>query len=106
MTQQPKWDLVPEHLRGALNRYLTKGIRPGHFLTAVLENKLMEAMGLADENSRAGLFGLCQFLYCYTPGQCHGSPEKVLAWIAEGGLGAGKLLFEYEFGQLQEAINA
>jgi hypothetical protein len=73
--------LVPEHLRDAMVLYIEKGYQPGHFLTAVLENDLMEAMGRADNMSRDGLYGICQFLYNYAPAPCHGSPELVKRWM-------------------------
>jgi hypothetical protein len=77
---------VPEHLRDGLLRYLEHGIAPGHFLLAVLTNDLMEAVGRADPESAAGLVSLCSYLYNETPGLCHGSPEKVAAWIYAGGI--------------------
>lgn len=75
------WRLVPEHLRGALWRYLAHRIPPGGFLTAVLENNLRESFGRADENSRAGLFNLVKFLYNHAPASCWGSPERVRTWL-------------------------
>lgn len=72
---------VPEHLHGGLLRYLLLGLRPGHFLTAVLENNLAEAFGRADETSRAGLFSLVTFLYNDVPRSAWGSPAKVEDWM-------------------------
>jgi hypothetical protein len=81
---------VPEHLRGGLLLYVENGIPPGHFLTAVLENNLMEAIGRADEESARGLVGLCGYIYNEVPSTCHGSPQKVEAWIKRGGLNADR----------------
>jgi len=78
---------VPEHLASGLGLYLVKGIEPGGFLMAVLENDLMEAFARADINSRAGMFELTKFLYNDTPGNCHGSREAVMAWMKQGGEG-------------------
>lgn len=78
--------LVPQHMQGGIRRYLLNGIPPGGFLTAVLENNLMEAFGRADAVNRAAMFGWCQFIYGYAPAGCHGSPAKVSAWIESGGL--------------------
>lgn len=72
---------VPEHLHGGLVRYLVQHIQPGHFLTAVLENDLREAMGRADDVSRAGLYSIVLFLYNDAPAPCWGSPEAVAAWL-------------------------
>ncbi len=72
---------VPEHLQGGLMRYLVHRIPPGHFLTAVLSNDLKEAMGRADEASRAGLYQIVSFLYNDAPAPCWGTPGKVWAWL-------------------------
>jgi hypothetical protein len=74
---------VPVHLVGGFARYVFQGLPPGHFLTAVLENDLMEAMSRADEKSRAGLFALCSFIYNHLPQTAWGSPERVETWIRE-----------------------
>jgi len=65
-----------------LDRYAKYRIPTGHFLQAVLCNDLMEAIGRADEENRADLFEICDYIYNHMPFQCHGSPEKVKAWLA------------------------
>ena len=80
---------VPPHLRDGLARYIRHGTPPGHFLRAVLEHELFEAMARGDEESRAGLFGLVSYIYNHAPIGCHGSPTRVAAWIEAGGF-AGK----------------
>lgn len=72
---------VPEHLHDGLVLYLTHGLPPGHFLTAVLSNDLKEAFARADEQSRAGLFALVSFLYNDAPASAWGNPERVSAWM-------------------------
>jgi len=52
----------------------------GDFLTAVLENNLMEAVGRADDINREHLHTICMFVHNELPANCHGSPAKVLAW--------------------------
>ena len=71
---------VPERLIGGLLRYALKGIRPGHFLTAVLENNLSDAIGRADDESMAALKPIVLFVYNYLPAPCWGSPDKVKEW--------------------------
>ena len=80
------WELVPEHIRGGLKRYIDNGIPPGSFLTAVLSNDLMEAFGCADYINRHRLFDIVSFLYGSAPAGCWGSPERVASWIERGGL--------------------
>lgn len=72
---------VPEHLRDGLSNYLEHRLPPGGFLMAVLSNDLREAMGRADETSRAGLFDLVCYLYNCAPANAWGSPDRVKAWL-------------------------
>ena len=53
----------------------------GSFTTAVLENNLSEAIGRADQFSLAGLFEIVRYVRWEIPSVCHGSPEKVKAWL-------------------------
>jgi len=71
-----------DHLRMALKRYVFEGIKPGHFLTAVAQNNLFQAIGRADEHSLLCLPDLVKLFYCRLPSQCHGSPEKVQDWVS------------------------
>lgn len=70
----------PDMIR-ALGRYVLHGIAPGGFLLAVLENDLMEATERADQENLRNLPAYAAFLYNEVPGSCHGSREKVNAWM-------------------------
>lgn len=72
---------VKESTLNALIRYRDRGIKPGDFLTAVLENNLMRSFGLADSYNRATLFQITSFLYNEMPSNSWGSPEIVRAWL-------------------------
>lgn len=78
--------LIPQHMHGAIARYVDFGIRPGHFLTALLSNDFMEAMGRADDANTAAIQGWARFLYNHVPGICYGSPQAVKEWVAHRGL--------------------
>lgn len=78
--------LVPQHNIEGIVNYIVEGIEPGGFLRAVFENNLMESLGRADVENRFALFNICAFIYNDTPADCHGSPEKVKAWLERGGL--------------------
>lgn len=80
------WSLIPEHMRGALRRYVMRGIPMGSFGSAILSNDFIDACGRADEENRPALFGWATFIYNFTPNACHGSPEKVQAWVDQGGI--------------------
>lgn len=62
-------------------RYVEHGIKPGDFLTAVLENNLMEAIGRADEENQRDIVEICQFVHMEIPGCCHGSQEIMKEWM-------------------------
>ena len=61
----------------SIDRYVEHGIECGGFLTCVLQNDLMGAMGRADDSSRENLFAICEYIYNDIPGNVHGSPEHV-----------------------------
>ena len=72
---------VPDNIVESLDLYVNNHIPTGDFLRAVLENNLMEAFGRADEYKRECLFNICHYIYNKLPMSCHGSPEKVRAWL-------------------------
>ena len=82
------WTLIPAHMWDGLHLYITEGIEPGSFLSAVLQNDLRRACEAADDVNRHRLRDYVQFLYCHAPHDCWGSPEKYSAWIKRGGLNA------------------
>lgn len=76
-----RYELLPEHLRGGVQRYIEHGIQPGHFLTAVICNDLIEACGRADETCKRELFNIVKWFYNEAPVLCWKSPERMLAWM-------------------------
>lgn len=77
------WGLLPLSLHDGLVRYIEKGILPGHFLTAVLENNLLNAVQRADAGNRARLADIVKFLFNYVPNGAWGSPSAVERWSAK-----------------------
>ncbi len=71
---------IPPLVREALDKHAKEHRSTGGFVTAVLENNLMEAVGQADHNSLAALPSIVAYVYNEIPGACHGSPAKVKAW--------------------------
>jgi len=74
---------LPEAARGALRRYLEDGVPPGGFLTAILANDFVTAVGHADEENRAAIVEFATWLYWGCPSPAWGSYEQVNAWIAK-----------------------
>jgi len=75
---------VPDYMQEGLKRYVEDRIPAGSFLSAVLANNLVEAVGMADVNNMANLPAYANYLYNYAPSDCWGSPEKVKAWLVGG----------------------
>jgi len=74
---------IPDHMTGAIGRYIEHGILPGSFLTAVLENNLIEAVGRADSVNVHELPAYVGYLYNEAPADCYGSKELVSAWVSK-----------------------
>ncbi|MEM1307052.1 MAG: hypothetical protein AAGG99_05975 [Pseudomonadota bacterium] len=81
------FDALPQG--DALRRYIEQGYPTNHFLRAVLENDLMEAVARADDDNYAALDAYCAWLRTHAPTQAYGSPEKVAGWIAARGRTGG-----------------
>lgn len=83
MTYDINYDKLPtDELRGAMQRYIEQGLDPGHFLTAVLRNDLVDAFGRADIYNERLLHDIVQWVYNEAPSNCWGSDEKVREWFA------------------------
>lgn len=78
---------IPEHCRDGLRLYVERGIPPGSFVTAVLENNLVEAFGRADHVNMGRIRDYADWLYNDAPSSSWGSPARVKAWIERGGEG-------------------
>lgn len=72
---------IPYRLMIGVGRYITKGIRPGDFLYAVLCNNLKQSILRADKDSFIALPDLVKWLHWEAPSESYGSEEKVHAWI-------------------------
>lgn len=72
---------MKQSTKETLDNYVLHNFEPGGFCTAVLENNLMEAFGRADIQNRHDLFEICGYVYNELPSACHGSREKVVAWL-------------------------
>ena len=72
---------IPPRMMPAIERYVNQGIQPGDFLTAVICNDLVLAVGRADEENMANLPAYVRYFYNETPGTCWGSKEKMAAWV-------------------------
>lgn len=77
--------MIPERIKSAILNHVRRGQECGHFVTAVLENNLKEAVGGADEECIVKLREIVGFCYNKIPSTCWGSPEIVKEWREKGG---------------------
>ena len=71
---------IPERMMGGLDRWIQHGIKPGDFLTAVLENNLRATFERADDKNSQNVPAYLAYLYNECPADSWGSKEKVAAW--------------------------
>ena len=84
--KKPFYTTIPQSTIDSLIRYAEKGTPTGGFLWGVLTNNFSEAVGRADNGNRAALYEIHLFVYNEMPADSWGSPQKVNAWIDQGGL--------------------
>jgi len=77
---------LPPRLRGGLERYRDRGIRPGGYLQAVLRNDLAGALGRADPESWDSLAAIMRWITEDMPHDAWGSRDAVESWIRDGGM--------------------
>jgi hypothetical protein len=68
------------YMKDGLQRWVEKGIYPGSFLTAVLENNLFDAVGRADATNINLIKEWVVFIYNELPSGCYGSRETMEHW--------------------------
>ena len=80
MTTKIDYTTCPAHIRDSLELYVEKGFDPGGFLSAVLENKLMESVARADKHNLPLLPEIVRFINWELPSGCYGNEAKVKSW--------------------------
>ena len=75
------YSVLPPDALESLKFYVEKHIQPGGFLTAVLENDLTMAVGLADSYNIKLIPTYAHYIYNELPMNCWGSKEKVKEWL-------------------------
>ena len=81
ISTDPRIHEIPEYMRSGLSRYVTRGVPPGHFLCAVIDNDLAEACNRADTTNRVLLHNYICFFFNWAPGDCWGFKGAAKAWI-------------------------
>ena len=73
--------MIPELTKNAIDRYVNNRTSPGGFVTAVLENDLMEAYARADSGNINAMYDIVKYVYNEIPMACWGSSKKVYDWL-------------------------
>jgi hypothetical protein len=81
MVRPSDYYLIRDDILGAINRYVLEHERKGHFLMAVFENDLREAIARADGENGPVIQQIVCYCHNEIPGNCWGSKEKVAAWL-------------------------
>lgn len=71
---------VPDRMVSGIENWVLYGIKPGGFLTAILENDLRAACEYADEENLKNIPAFISYLYNAAPASCWGSIANVKAW--------------------------
>ena len=85
-TDNIDWTLLPEHLRAGTSAYILYGRPTGGFLAAVIRGDRADAARRADPTNARRLDDIFRFFDEIAPPECHGSPQKAVAWIRRRGL--------------------
>jgi len=85
--------LLPEYMRDGARAYVERGMA-GDFILAVASNNLRESYARADETNAEAMREWVRFFHNHVPGLAWGSPERVRAWMASGGLRGRELAIE------------
>ena len=72
---------IPERMMGGIERYIRQGIKPGHFLTAIICNDLKGAVSHADDENIRNLPAYVGYFYNKAPSACWGSPQDMKIWL-------------------------
>lgn len=90
---------------GSLARWVFKGIEPGGFLTAVLQNDLFTAVNRADARNAVALKDTVILLFNYCPTGCYGSKEKVRDWLQSRAWENEIMALDIYYGWLKEHLD-
>lgn len=71
-----------ENIKRSIDLYVSVGRPTGGFLRAVLEHRsVFDVFALADEENMRDMMEILRYIYNELPGNCHGAPYIVEAWI-------------------------
>ena len=72
---------IPKRMMHKIRIYIQHRIKPGDFLSAVIQNDLKKAVGYADDENIQNIPAYVAFFYNEAPTACYGSPEAFKNWL-------------------------
>jgi len=72
---------IPNRMMGGIQRYISNNIRPGGFLSAVIQNDLREAVARADDENLRNLPAYVAYFWNNAPSLCWGSAKAMDRWL-------------------------
>ena len=81
-SRDPDYDIIPFSTISSLYAYVEERRRTGGFLYSFLTHDMVGVFDRADNENSKALRGIWKFIYNNLPASCHGSEEKVEAWLA------------------------
>jgi len=72
---------IPDYMHDVIIRYYERGIPPGHFLTAVIDNDLRGAIERADDTNVMALKAYVMWFYNQAPSGSWGKAGSVARWV-------------------------
>lgn len=79
------YEKLPEILRLGVKRYVERGVLPGDFLRAVIQNNLQDAVCHAGPEILPLLKDIVLFFHWEVPGPCWKSEKAMTEWQTKGG---------------------
>lgn len=79
----PVYCVIKESTIQSINDYVIHGYEPGGFVSAVLANDLMGALGRADLENRLTIWAICNYVYNEIGSSLHGSYDAIKKHINE-----------------------
>lgn len=74
---------IPDYMHDGIVGYLSLGIEPGSFLSAVIANDLSRAAENADGTNRVLLWDYVNWFYNHAPSESWGSLAKMEQWMSD-----------------------
>ena len=75
---------IPEYMHGGIIRYYENYIKPGDFLTAVINNDLRDACAHADDLNKHCLYNYFLWFYNEAPSGSWGYEGATHDWLMKG----------------------